>query len=440
MKFINLKKIYLLASIFFIENAYSGSYLFCVNENNTKEYHWAPPNTVTYEWAHPDLKGFWLPGSLVLFNHPIHDGLNITAKGKLPHRYKRSLGEWDMFDTGHRDMISEDQLLQEEADERESYNVCKILVDTCVSNFGNDFKLIGAASHGIAESDWAYVSVNHNICPNWNYPKGYKNATGETAWFFTLDTSVSVGMAVAGNMFVESTSPSAGTSSRTPASNAAISDTIFTTDSDIIPMQTLQSFTSSQRLLNQRTLAAVKGIPGRSSSQLFTTRALELQFKMEKNAAEVIPDYLYRGDIRTPQEIKINGLNRAVESVSIPGTDDYLVDLFRHTGSSMGTSGKIISLTTRKFVAEKFKYGRNGFLYRVKTTGQKEQFLRTSKLIIDQGDRLVNEKKLLPGLIVTAIKNIAMNDEDEVFYLKGSIPAEIIEYYNGKEWLKMENI
>ncbi|MBX9838205.1 MAG: hypothetical protein K2X69_07785 [Silvanigrellaceae bacterium] len=423
-----------------MEQAYSGSYLFCVDENNTNTSKWAPPNSVTYEWAPQDTAGFWLPGSLVLFNHPIHDGLNISVNGKVSHRYKRSLGDWDMLDSGHRDMISEDQLFQEEADENECYNVCKILVDTCIRNFGNEFKLIGAASHGIAKSDWAYVSVNKNICPNWNYPKGYKNATGESAWFFSIDTAMSVGTAVAGNLFVESGSVSGGMNNRSPASNPSVSETIFTTTSDVIPMETLQTFTTSQRLLNQRTLAAIKGIPGRKSSQLFTTRALELQFKMEENASETIPDYLYRGDVRNPQEVKINGLKRTVESVSTPGTDDYLVDLFRHTGSSMGTNGKIISLTASRSIAENFKFARSGFLYRIKTNSQKEQFLRTSKLIIEHGDRLINEKKLLPGLLVTAIRNIAIYNEDEVFYLKGTIPSELIEYYNGKEWIKMENI
>jgi guanyl-specific ribonuclease Sa len=58
-----------------------GSYLFCVNKNDSTQWQWAKPNlNPKYSWAHYDERGYWIKGSLWIaqvLDHSLHTGFKI---------------------------------------------------------------------------------------------------------------------------------------------------------------------------------------------------------------------------------------------------------------------------------------------------------------------------------------------------------------------------
>lgn len=74
-----------------------GSYLFCVNKNDSSKWQWAKPNlTEKYSWAPKDEHGYWIKGELWLANIPnynLHTGFKIhfDTKEKPLARNKREI-------------------------------------------------------------------------------------------------------------------------------------------------------------------------------------------------------------------------------------------------------------------------------------------------------------------------------------------------------------
>jgi hypothetical protein len=129
-----------------------GSYMFCVNANNTNDWTWAPPLSSdsylvkTYpNVVQADSKGTWINGIGGINTH-VHSILNIL----------------DYF-----------------GDDPSGFpNFCNDLVRLCQNAYGQAYKYVGVSGYAVAEASWSYIAYQiskNNVCPNWNYPDGEYN-------------------------------------------------------------------------------------------------------------------------------------------------------------------------------------------------------------------------------------------------------------------------
>ncbi|WP_397601988.1 hypothetical protein [Silvanigrella sp.] len=62
-----------------------GSYLFCVNQNNSWDWEWSKPNKLqNIVWAPADAEGFWIKGSVWILHTPEfneHSTLSVNLEG-----------------------------------------------------------------------------------------------------------------------------------------------------------------------------------------------------------------------------------------------------------------------------------------------------------------------------------------------------------------------
>ncbi|APJ04938.1 ribonuclease domain-containing protein [Silvanigrella aquatica] len=142
--------------------SFAGSYLFCANENGDSK--WANPNQNNNDsWAPPDENGFWLKGSLYIVNAPkqLHSALSIDLSESKSRNKRASANDFNQ-----RPHTINDN------DHSRSVQVCRKLITTCQSSFGNEYKFVGAASHSLAATDWGYIAADNIVCPNWDYKEG----------------------------------------------------------------------------------------------------------------------------------------------------------------------------------------------------------------------------------------------------------------------------
>ena len=150
--------------IFKLDAQALGSYLFCVNKNNSMDWKWAKPNKQSnIIWAPSDNEGFWIKGSVWILNTPEfneHSTLFVNLEG-MPVNLNHNRIKRHAIDDGRRIQIP--FILN---------SVCQTLIQTCVSEFGENFRHIGAAGHALARTDWGYVVADNQVCPNWNISNG----------------------------------------------------------------------------------------------------------------------------------------------------------------------------------------------------------------------------------------------------------------------------
>ena len=141
-----------------------GSYLFCVNQNNSWDWKWANSNKLqNILWAPADNEGFWIKGSVWVLNTSEfneHSTLSVNLEGMPLHSNSNRV---------KRHAISEDNKIQTPF---VLNSVCQTLVQTCVKEFGENYTHVGAAGHALARTDWGYIVADNQVCPNWNIPKG----------------------------------------------------------------------------------------------------------------------------------------------------------------------------------------------------------------------------------------------------------------------------
>lgn len=164
-KHLNTHAISLLSGIFDLNPKYSkymGSYLFCVNEKNAWDWHWAKPNLhSTDSWAPSDKYGFWLKGSLWILNvreYNMHSALEISTESS---RQKRVA--LDANQNSHPSYYTGSH----------SNPICSKLVKYCTDSYGPDYTHVGASGYDLAITDWGYIKADGSICPNWDMPNGF---------------------------------------------------------------------------------------------------------------------------------------------------------------------------------------------------------------------------------------------------------------------------
>ncbi|MDE1465490.1 hypothetical protein [Spartinivicinus poritis] len=149
-----------------------------------------------------------------------------------------------------------------------------------------------------------------------------------------------------------------------------------------------------------------------------------IQQKIDTKASQKIPDTVFRGQIYDPT---VSGLPRSHGAVDPSDKDAYLASIIQHTAKSRGSAGKVLSLSSDKFVAKRFASRRpNGRVFKIDTTKQPDQFRTVEDIIKVDGPRLVREGKIKPATLSKAIVQSLNENESEIFYLGGDIPADII--------------
>ncbi|RDH42078.1 hypothetical protein [Zooshikella ganghwensis] len=150
-----------------------------------------------------------------------------------------------------------------------------------------------------------------------------------------------------------------------------------------------------------------------------------LKASLQEGANRSIPDTLYRGQSGAPSGA---GLPRALGAAA-PTTDEFLVDLIKHTSNSGGSGGKSLSLSSDASLARSVANNRpSGRVYKIDTTQNPDMFRSIEDILIEEGPRLVKEGKLPPGRLKNAIIHVySSRTEQEIFYMGGDIPAEIVE-------------
>lgn len=89
-----------------------------------------------------------------------------------------------------------------------------------------------------------------------------------------------------------------------------------------------------------------------------------------------------------------------------------------------------MSLSANRSKAQSFSgiYARDGVsapVFTIDTTQNPGAFRTAADIILNDGARLVGEKKVLPGTLFSAIKHLP-NGENELFYVKGDIPGNYL--------------
>jgi hypothetical protein len=123
------------------------------------------------------------------------------------------------------------------------------------------------------------------------------------------------------------------------------------------------------------------------------------------------------------------GLRRA------PGADasgdDYLAAIIKHTARTGGSGGEVLSLSNKAAVSVGFQNRSNGHatLFKIDATKNPKAFRSAVDIILNDGPRLVHDKKITPATLLTAVDNVGFGEE-EVFYVgkggSGEIPADIV--------------
>lgn len=138
-----------------------GSFMFCVNKNNSHDWKWAPAQSTSlqgYEHFVPaNTKGTWIYG-LGGVNKHLHSVLNVSNI---------------IYGSTYAQNVIEAQ------------KFCSALQKICTDKYGADYTHIGVSGHAVAQASWSYIEIKYHVtddnflsrtpsytCPNWNYPEG----------------------------------------------------------------------------------------------------------------------------------------------------------------------------------------------------------------------------------------------------------------------------
>lgn len=144
---------------------------------------------------------------------------------------------------------------------------------------------------------------------------------------------------------------------------------------------------------------------------------------VNEQATATIPETLYRGQPASAG----TSIGSRFGEVGAEQRDDYIVALLKHSARTEG--GEHVSLTMRRLAAEQFAE-RNEIL-RISTNFDRANFRTTADLVKNEGPRLVASGKLRREDLVKTVDHMmrqkwGFQEEQEVFYLGGSIPGQHI--------------
>lgn len=139
-----------------------------------------------------------------------------------------------------------------------------------------------------------------------------------------------------------------------------------------------------------------------------------------------IPETIYRA--HTGAVLPGESLKRAPGASQ--SVDDIKAAIIRHSARTSGSAGEVMSFTTLTSKADSFarqykKDGRQVTLVSIDTTKEPGSFLTMADIILNDGIRLYQEGKIKLATLLQAIQKLVLG-ENEVFYIKGDIPADYI--------------
>ncbi len=111
--------------------------------------------------------------------------------------------------------------------------------------------------------------------------------------------------------------------------------------------------------------------------------------------------------------------------------DAYLAKIRHHTASTGGTTGAALSLTTDKSIAKDIARNpaNSNKIYSIVEIDSarvpKDAFKTIARIIVEEGDRLVNKRLVDRGTLWLPIMQLD-TIEKELFYLGGDIPRQMI--------------
>jgi hypothetical protein len=146
--------------------------------------------------------------------------------------------------------------------------------------------------------------------------------------------------------------------------------------------------------------------------------AIDIQEFIDEGAEKIIPEKLYRGQKGLFITSEFNVVTNA-------NRDDYLVAIIKHVSMYNGSNGVVKSLSMNKDVAKRFKEKYKGDLLSI--TANTQDFRTIENILKYDGPRLIREGKIKAGTVLAAIRQVFHQEENEVFYMLGSIPEELIE-------------
>ncbi|KOC91060.1 hypothetical protein [Winslowiella iniecta] len=135
-----------------------------------------------------------------------------------------------------------------------------------------------------------------------------------------------------------------------------------------------------------------------------------------------LPRYAYRAHFGDTEEIQQYGLERS--GINQQRGDDYLVQILKHSASTGGSGGEVLSLSGSQRVASGFAEGRT--LARVDTQADPGKFMTLAQILLQHGDRLMAENKVTPSIVLKALQNMVSEGEYEIFHLDGDVPRHAV--------------
>jgi len=135
----------------------------------------------------------------------------------------------------------------------------------------------------------------------------------------------------------------------------------------------------------------------------------------------------------------LSGLIRA-SGAAEAGGDEFLVQLFQHSGMQAGLSGKVMSFTPHLDVAKRFSKRRGNVLVRVDTSnGSVATGFRTmAGIVTEESERLVRDKKMRVPSVVNVMRYLRQG-EYETFYMGGDVPDEAVEVRHEGAWIPLKD-
>lgn len=137
-----------------------------------------------------------------------------------------------------------------------------------------------------------------------------------------------------------------------------------------------------------------------------------------------VPQLVFRAHDADADEIENSGLERNLLAGKKEG-DDYLADIIRHTATTGGSGGNVLSLSGESLVANRFLHsGRS--LVQIDTQQLPGRFKSAAQILLEDGDRLIGSGKVSSTLVRKALENLLSEGEKEIFCLDGDIPPQAV--------------
>jgi hypothetical protein len=146
-----------------------------------------------------------------------------------------------------------------------------------------------------------------------------------------------------------------------------------------------------------------------------------------KRADFPVPARIYRAHTAFGDSTS-TGLRRPAGTTT--SGDDYLAAILKHTARQGGSAGEVMSFSTSKSKANNFsmQYAKDNLtapVFTVDTTLDPSAFRTVPDIILKDGERLVAQGKITKATLLNAADKV-FNYENEVFYVKGDVPASFV--------------